>query len=432
MNARHVRVSLGALLATVACNSGSSPPSVEVARSAKLRVTAPVVSDGDAQTAAADDTAFALELFQLARAKPGNVVFSPLSLSLALAMTYGGARGDTETEMAKALHFTLPQESLHPAFDALDLALASRGAGANGVDGQPFRLTINNAVWAQAGHPFLEPYLDLLAVNYGAGVRLADFAHDAEGARAIINGWVGTATGGHINDLLRPGILTPNTVLVLTNAVTFNAAWSRPFLEPTRDRAFHRLDGTDVQAATMFDGLALFTRGDGYEAAELRYSDPKLSMIVILPDYGTSQAYQGPFEAFERGLTPAVLAGIVDGIGTLPIDSGLYLPRFKLQASLDLKETLTAMGMPSAFSGAADFSGMDGARELFVSDVVHQAFISVGEQGTEAAAATAVPVSTKAATFAPMIVDRPFLFLIRDRETGAILFLGHVLDPTAG
>jgi len=259
------------------------------------RVPSPVVPGPEGEELVAGSSAFAFDLYRTLATEDGNLFYSPYSISLALAMTYAGARGETEQEMADTLHFTLPQDRLHPAFNGLDLELASRGQGTQGTDEEGFRLNIANAIWGQEDFTFLEEFLDVLAGNYGAGLRLVDFEREAEEARVTINDWVSDETEGKIKDLIPPGVIDDLTRLVLTNAIYFNAAWLNPFQEQlTEDGPFHTLDGRDVQAP-MMSQLASFgyAQGEGYQAVELPYDGEELSMEVLLPDAGEFDSFEG-------------------------------------------------------------------------------------------------------------------------------------------
>jgi serpin B len=399
----------------------------EVLQSEKPRDTAPEVSASDLTSLVAGNSAFAFDLYQQLKDKEGNLFYSPYSISLALAMTYGGARTETEEQMADALRFSLPQNRLHPAFNALALALDSRGEGAQGKDGEGFRLNIVNAIWGQRDYPFLGDFLDLLAVNYGAGLRVLDFIGATEESRVTINDWVSDQTEGRIKDLIPAGAITTITRLVLTNAIYFNAAWEYPFeKDMTEDGIFYRLDGSEVTVPMMSQKETFgYGEGDGYQAVELPYDGNELSMVILLPA-------SGRFGAFEEALDAAQVDGIIGGMEHRQVI--LTMPRFEFDSSFSLKEALSAMGMPLAFSEMADFSGMTGNRDLFIMDVVHKAFVSVDEEGTEAAAATAVIMGETAmppSEAVEVTIDRPFIFLIRDIETGAILFVGRTLDPGA-
>ena len=420
------RVSLLSL-ATAACGSNSQPPSFPRAESAAARVTDPQVSATDAATFAADNQAFALAAYQRMAATTGNLVFSPTSLSIALAMTYAGAAGTTAIEMASALHFSLPPERLHSAFDALDLALASRGEGHKGADGGPMRVDVVNALWAERTFTFQAAFLDTLAVNYGAGVNLLDFIGAADSSRQTINAWVAYQTGDKIKDLL-PEHSVDSAALVLSNAVYLNAAWRTPFdpKDSEDGMPFILLDNTTVATHRMSVGLGNIpaVKGSGYVAATIPYDDERLSLLVVVPDPGT-------FTAFEAGLDQAELDAIVSSL--TPQTVGLWMPRFKVETGQELAGLLHGLGMISAFDQSlADFSGMDGVQDLYISKVFHKAYISVAEKGTEAAAATAVVVRTDSAVDYGLnvVAERPFLFFLRDEPTGAILFMGRVLDPT--
>jgi serpin B len=373
------------------------------------------------------NTAFAFDLYHDLTSQYDNIFFSPHSISIALAMTWAGARGQTEQAMAQALHFDLPQARLHPMFNALDLALASRGRGAQGRDGQGFRLRVANSTWAQKDFSFLESFLDVLAVSYGAVMHLMDFVDDAEGARQTINAWVEEQTEERIRDLIPPGTLDGLTRLVLVNAVYFNAAWAEQF-EPDRTRSqdFFLLDGSRVSVSMMWQTESLpYAQGPGYQAVELPYDGQDLSMLVMVPDAGN-------FSPFEARLDERRLTEIVSSLEVYSVD--LSMPRWEFEGwTFSLTEALSRLGMGIAFTPAADFSGMTGARDLLIKDILHQAFVKVDEHGTEAAAATAVIMGeTSAEPCLPVLlrVDRPFIYLIRDRATGAVLFLGRVLDPS--
>jgi serpin B len=399
----------------------------QLVRSEKQRVTKPSATETDLTKLTSGNSAFAFDLYQALRQKPGNLFYSPYSISLALAMTYAGARSETATQMANTLHFTLSPDSLHPAFNSLDLELASRGEGAKGKDEKGFRLNIVNAIWGQDGYKFLPAFLDVLAENYGAGLRLLDFVKAPEESRLTINNWVSDQTEGKIKDLIPQGEIDPLTRLVLTNAIYFNAAWRLPLSKDrTADGLFYLLDGSKVTVPMMQQTESLrYAEGQGYQAVELPYDGQQLAMVILLPGAGQLAAFEGSLnaeqvEAIVRGLAPRQVA--------------LTMPRFKYDSSFKLNETLRAMGMADAFKrGVADFSGMDGTHDLFIGAVMHKAFVSVDEAGTEAAAATAVIMQLKSSPALPVqvTVDRPFVFLIRDLETGTILFVGRVVNPGA-
>jgi serpin B len=396
------------------------------AASALQRELDPKVPAADMATLASDNGAFAFDLYRKLTADSGNVVFSPASVSIALAMTYAGAANATATEMAGAIHFTLPQVRLHRAFNGLDQMLASRGqelpAGAA-------RLNVANSMWLEQSYQLLPSFLDTLAWNYGAGVSLVDFIHAPDASRLKINAWAADRTSGKIAELLAPGMINDLTRLVLTNTVYFNAAWLNPF-NALNNHAnnFTLLDGSVASRNFMYASLsASAMQGAKFVAASLPYQDARLSMVVVVPD-------AGEFAQVEASFDWASLASLVNGAAYQKIS--LYLPPFHLDTRASLPEALKSLGMTSAFChpGPADFSAM-GAGGLCISEVIHEAFITVAEQGTEAGAATAVVLADSSiamdAGAPPLLVraDRPFLYFIYDNPTQTILFMGRVLDP---
>jgi serpin B len=412
------------ILPLIACDQSAAG---EVLKSDKERITSPDVSTSEQELLVEGNSAFAFELYQALKGKEGNLFYSPYSISVALAMTYAGARNETAQQMADTLQFLLEQDRLHPAFNWLDAELASRGEGAAGKDGEGFKLNIVNAIWGQKDYSFLSTFLDVLAENYGAGLRILDFITETEASRLAINQWVSDQTEGRIKDLIPQGAIDALTRLVLTNAIYFNAAWEDPFDEDvTADGPFYLLDGGQVIVPMMeqTEGFG-YTEGEGYQAVELLYDGNELSMVIFLPEAGN-------FDAFEEGLQAQQVCDIISGLQLTGVT--LTMPQFEFDSEFSLKDTLAGMGMRDAFSpGDADFSGMTGNRELFISGVVHKAFVAVDEAGTEATAATAV-IMPSAAPPEPTVevtIDRPFIFLIRDIETGAILFVGRVMNPGA-
>ena len=400
-------------------------PSAEakVVHSDVERVVSPHVDIADLKELVEGNTAFALDLYQTLSGEEGNLIFSPYSISLALAMTYAGARGETEQQMADTLHFTLSQSRLHPAFNMVDLELANRGEDVDEQLGEAFRLNIANSIWGQRGYDFLPEFLDVLALNYGAGLRLVDYVEAPEEARQIINQWVSDQTEERIEDLIPQGAIDPLTRLVLTNAIYFNAGWFYPFKEgQTRDGDFNLLEGGQVGVPMMSQSKMLgYAEGEGYQAVALPYVGGEMAMVILLPrvDY---------FEVFEDSLSSESLSDILQSFEMREVE--LTMPKFEYESSFQLSDMLIEMGMPNAF-GDADFSGMTGTRELFISQVVHKAFISVDEEGTEAAAATAVimPLAAAPSPTVEVTIDRPFIYMIRDLQTGTILFAGRVLNP---
>ncbi len=398
---------------------------VRTARSDLERDTNPQVSDQDLEAVESGARAFALDLYhQLASTSDGNVFLSPHSISVALAMTWAGARGETESQMADVLHFPLPQDLFHPAMNALDLELASRETQATQNEAT-FSLRVANALWGQTGWDFLQDFLDTLALNYGAGMQLLDFAADPEAARKTINDWVADRTEQKIEDLLPPGSIDDATRLVLTNAIYFLAQWAEPF-DPanTQDGPFTRLDGSQVTVPVMHGSMrAGYAEGNGWKAARLPYAGVPLSMWMVVPD-------EGQFETVDAAWDSTSLDDLANSFGEVELT--LDLPKFSFTWGGGLAQPLEALGLTAPFDPTqADFSGMDGRKDLFVTGVFHKAFIAVDEAGTEAAAATAVVIGeTSVPPSVHLTVDRPFLFFVVDEPTGTILFEGRLVDPS--
>jgi serpin B len=440
----------------------AEPAGVELVRADVARPTA---KPQDAKAAAASITAFGLDLYRALLADPSldlgskNVVFSPTSIALALGMARAGARGETAAEMDKVLH-TTGWEALGAGLDALDQALASRDATWQDDRGVPHQLALRiaNAAFAQRGWAVVQDYLDAIAAAFGAGLRLVDYIADPEAARKAINAWVSQQTEKRIPELLGPPDVTTATRIVLVNAIYLKANWQTEFERAaTESLPFTRLDGSRVSVPTMWQLDTIpYATGTGWKATELRYlgdrgGESPLVMTLILPD---------DLAAFEARLTASRLAGVVGKLDTArdhlyddvacgaddqemiccdhPYDVSVLLPRFGIETKADLVGNLRSLGMDLATGPAADFSGITSPSELYIAAVIHQANIDVDEKGTEAAAATAVGMSTTGGCgpSEPLKVillrlDRPFLFVLRDDETGAILFIGRVVDPSA-
>jgi serpin B len=432
MGRTKVRAALGLLpvLAATAAATAGGPPGERpkggagVAATSTAQVVNPVVEG---------NTRFALDLYARLREGPGNRFFSPYSLSTALAMTYAGARDATAAEMADTLHFTLAPDRLHPAFHALIAHINGEGAPGAGAAGQAatrrFQLLTANALWGQQGEGFLPGFLDLTRANYGAGLREVDFRHHTEEARRAINAWVEQQTADKIKDLVGPSDLTRDTALVLTNAIYFKGDWAHPFEESRtkRDGTFNAPGGRKVTVPMMAQTRAFpYFDGGSFQLLELPYAGDELAMDVLLP-----RETDG-LPALEAQLTPENLAGWLRQASRAQAE--VELPRFSLTEEFRLADALRQMGMPAAFDrDRADFSGMNGKRNLAISEVIHKAFVDVNEKGTEAAAATAVTMVRTMAVLPQKTVqfraDHPFVFLIRDRSTGSVLFLGRLVEP---
>lgn len=343
-----------------------------------------------------------------------NLVTSPVSIALALAMTTAGAAGVTRDELLAALGVSDPV-ALHRSANSLAATLDSRASA-------DVTLALAHSIWGQQGTAFEQPFLDVLASEYGAGLNTVDFVDDRDGARASINAWVDEATRDRIPELIADGVLTDETRLVLVNAVYLKAPWLLPFIEgATEDRPFTTASGETIDLPTMVLSESVpYSTGDGWVAVELPFLGDALAMVILLPEPGYLDEFQQNFLITES----------VDYFR--PTLVTLRLPRFDVGAALSLRDSLQQLGLATAFSDDADFSAMSTGEPLSIDDVVHQANITVDEHGTEAAAATAVMMRATSAPIADpieMVVDRPFLFAIRDRATGTMLFLGRVTDP---
>jgi serpin B len=369
------------------------------------------------------NTAFALDLYGQLKSKPGNLFFSPYSISTALAMTYAGARGDTEKQMRQVLHIAPDQQKLHSSFGKLQAQLSNAGKQ-DGIE-----LNIANALWAQKGHPFLSDFLEISTRDYLASVQQADFKTAAEAARAGINQWVEHKTKDKIKDILPPGSLDDSTRLVLANAIYFKGTWAKPYVaSKTRLEPFIISFENQIEVPLMhhFDEVRYVENND-LQAAEFPYKGGTLSMVVLLPRQvdGCSR--------LEARLNPDLVSGSLKEMKKQRVE--IFLPKFELESDFNLNDPLIRIGMVDAFGLQADFSGMDGTRLLYISSVFHKAWGKVDEEGTEAAAATAVGAVTSGIVVEPphpvFRADHPFIFFIRDTKSGSLLFLGRFTQPQA-
>jgi len=378
-------------------------------------------SPADAAAVSAGNTRFALDLYRQLRAAEGNLFFSPYSISTALAMTYAGARGTTQQQMAETLHFMPDGQMLHPAFSSLQSQLKQeQGKG-------QIELSVANALWVEKGFSLLKYFTDLTGRYYEASVNQVGFKNETERARLQINAWVEDITKNKIQELIKPGVLDSLTRLVLTNAIYFKGNWARRFKKDrTQEEQFWMAPGKAVMVPMMNQQDEFGYLEDAMlQALEMAYAGDTLSMVVLLP-----RKADGLHE-LEAALTAEALASRLDSIRKREVR--VCLPKFTLTSQFELAKTLGAMGMPEAFSGTADFSGMTGGKDLYISAVVHKAFVDVNEEGTEAAAATGVAMRLTAAPAPPPLfrADHPFIFLIRHKPSGSILFLGRVVNPAA-
>jgi serpin B len=448
MLARILLLAGGLLL--VACKTPPAPASSDAAPgSLSLSTSTPIMttttsppSHGDRASldaTTAGDRDFAARLYARVRTQDGNLSFSPTSIRLALAMAYGGARGDTKAQMGHVLGLG---ERAPAGFAALltqwselsapPPATATTDWGRQDAERKRMVLRVANRLWGQRGKTFREDFLGRLRDDYGAPLEQLDFHDATDASRRTNNTWVADQTEQKIQDLLGPGTVTVDTRLVLTNAVYFKASWATEFYpNATQPADFTTASGKTVKASMMRDVSyyrhAALSAGDvPCSALELPYGAPGIAMIVLLPDAKDGLA------SLEAKLDGDFLDTVLDRLAAKRVDVGF--PRFRSTSALLLGEVLSAMGMPAAFAAdKADFSGMDDTRELYLGAVVHKAFVAVDEKGTEAAAATAVAMAGAGVPRDPRVpfhADHPFVFLVVDRTNRTVLFMGRVNDPT--
>jgi len=373
---------------------------------------------------------FALALYGQIRRRPGNLCFSPFSIRAVLVMTLPGARSETAVQIGQVLGISSGDDLVHAAQRTLiDRLNAASGGG--------YELAIANSVWTQDGAPLQAAFLDLITRYYGAVIHAVDFRAAPQRARDTINRWIEDRTRRKIVDLIPAGGLATDTGLVLANAVYFKGRWVLPFdMEDTRPEPFYVTTGEAVRAPLMRQREEVrYLQGEGYQAVDLDYKGGDLAMLVLLPDRREG------LQDLEARLSPTMLEDCVAGLAVREIE--LYLPRFKITwGTVDLRPTLSALGASLPFDrDRADFSGINGYRPpheeaLFISAVFHKAFTEVNEEGTEAAAATSVIMHVFGRSSRPpppipvFRADHPFLYAIRDHQSGVVLFLGRVGDPT--
>jgi serpin B len=366
---------------------------------------------------------FAFDLYQRLRLSKGNLFFSPSSISTALAMVYAGAAGETRTEMARVLHFSMPAAQLNREMRAL---LAS-WQGGSGSGQQGFQLEAANRLWCQEGFKLLPDFLKTLRTDYGAEMGLLDFDHAAEHAQQTINAWVEERTGRRITNLIPSAKVLEHARLVLTNAVYFKGVWHQPFDKAqTTPQSFLLSPGEQADVPLMQKtGHYRYMSNDDLQILQLPYGDGSLSMLILLPTKKDGLA------ELEPKLTDQKLTAWIRTLGSQNV--AVAIPKFKTTSQFGLADTLKSMGITSAFNETADFSGMTGVRDLFLSAVLHKAFVEVNEESTEAAAATGIVMRPTAVRIhqEPLVfrADHPFAFLIHDDRTQSILFLGRIVDP---
>ena len=373
---------------------------------------------------AADMNEFAVALYRQLATSDESLIFSPYSIFQAFLMTYAGANAETKAEIAKALAID-PQDGdkVHEWMNALNIHLTARPEFVR-QDAQPLEFNVANALWAQKEGQFEQAFLDKLSANYDAGLKLVDFSKP-EDARQLINLWVAAQTNEKIKELIPAGMLNEMTRLVITNAVYFKGAWSHQFdPQMNTQEPFYKLDGSQTTVEMMnthLNGAALVN--DQYQAVRLPYEQSSFSMLAIMPT--------GDFKTFENELG-SKLNDILKAIDASSASVQLGMPKFKTESNFSLADQLKALGMEQAFDpNFADFSGITGAKDIFISDAIHQAYIDVNEQGTEAAAATAIAMemTSMPGESYEIKLDHPFIYVIYDQETGTIVFMGRVLAP---
>ncbi len=395
---------------------------IEQAKSSLAREPNPNVSTEEISSLVTSTSKFAFKLFRKlavqtisSSADNKNVFISPYSVSSALTMTYAGAKNETSKEMEELFQFDLSKDKILSGFNYLDLSLQKENN---------FVLNIANEAWGQNGFSFEKEYLDQLAIHYGAGLNLLDFIRKPEPSRITINRWVADNTNGKILDLIPQGMIDPNTRFVLTNAIYFNADWETPFeKKSTHSQMFYR-SATDSIGVDMMHSDNSFAYGEfeDCKVIELPYKGNRISMTIILPEIAIDQ--------FCIGLDEVKMDVISRGLKTEKVI--LNLPKFSFDYNVSLEGYLMQLGMKTAFTSDADFSGITKETKLLISKVLHKAYVSVDEKGTEAAAATAVLIRAGAAmptNIKKMTVDKPFVFVIKDNQSGVILFIGKINSP---
>jgi serine protease inhibitor len=362
---------------------------------------------------------FAFELYsELSKSEKGNLFYSPYSISAALAMTYEGASGKTADEMKSVFHF--PESNiLRPNFAAIYNELNQPN--------KDYELKTGNALWVQVDYPLLADYTSKVEKYYGGKAANLDFITQTEQSRLTINSFIEQQTNGKIKDLIPSGALNSLTRLVLTNAIYFKGTWEWEFDKYSTNEQDFKITPTNSVKAQMMHmnpekAMFNYANTNGLEILELPYKGEKISMLILLP--------VANLDALQSSLTAKKLTEYKSQMQQTKL-GGIYLPKFEFDTKYFMKDTLSSLGMPTAFSDQADFSGMDGRPDLYISSVIHQAYVKVDEKGTEAAAATAVIMMAKSAAPSKVFrADHPFIFIIQDTETGNILFMGRVTDPT--
>lgn len=394
-----------------------------LSQSAKERITTAAPAQHVTQSAdALNELGF--DIYKKLASQDGNIAFSPWSIDTALALTYPGARTTTADEMRSTMHISLPDAEFHRSMNDLSRSIDARAGNGLAADGGPLRLRTTNQLFVDDSMTLLPDFLDVLAQEYGAGVRRVNFVEQPEVSRVAINDWVKVETETLIPELLPKGIITPDTKLTLVNALYFNAAWKQPFdKSASQPGLFTKSDGTRTSATMMnnFNAPSRYAKLNGVEALELPYSGDQLGLLILAPEVGQ-------LASFEQSLSASVVTNFVNALDA-EHTRGVSVPRFEARSQARLDEVLKTLGMQLAFTGEADLSGIDGKPGLYISAVIHEAVVKVTEAGTEAAAATAVVVGRDSVPAFEVMIDRPFVYLVRDRATGVVLFAGRIVAP---
>lgn len=388
-------------------------------------ISDPTASQDDLEDHADDINEFALDLYRKLAQQDGNLIYSPYSIYQAFLMVYAGANAQTKAEIAEVLDIDADEgEDVHNLMNALNVLLTTPPANLD-EDAQPLEFNVANALWVQQDIEFEKDFLDTLSENYNAGLKLVDFSNSEE-ARQAINLWIAAQTNDKIKDLIPEGVLDELTRLVIANAVYFKGAWQHTF-DPanTADEAFFALDGTEQTVEMMsnsYTGAALVF--DDYQAVKLPYQGGNYAMAAIMPT--------GDFGTFEENLDENKIEDILEEFEGIFGQVNLRMPKFEIESSFDLGEQLKALGMIQAFdSQLADLTGMSDQIDLYITDVLHKAYIDVNEDGTEAAAATVISIGTTSmpADSWEITLDHPFIYVIYETTTNTIVFMGRFVAP---
>jgi serpin B len=424
VRARRALTPVAAVLVTALLASsciGSNPTGQELKGKADRAAPDDHLIDG----AVAADVAFSADLYRAVARNPGNFAYSPYALLRVLAMARAGSAGSTRAQLDTLLHATVSRD-LDGGMNALDALVRSR-VGDKGSDTRRGRINLDTAtaLWGQRGTHVKDDLLDLLAADYGTGFRVTDFRSDPENARQAINRWAAEATNDRFKELLPRGDVTQFTRFLAAAASYLQAPWQHPFTfnQNSPTQPFQRLEGTvsDVRMMQVTSQKELrYAEGDGWQAIEVPYLGDELELDILMPA-------AGQFEAFEQTLSGDRLRGITASMTAQPLD--LRMPQFQFTTSTNLHDALSTAGMANAFAKDADFSGVTTDEVLSLSEVIYQGFFGVNEEGSDAPKTVTVQTQESLSGLRQVVVDRPFLFVVRDRQTGLVLIIGRVVSP---